>query len=227
MTWTPPTVKWKTARTVEPCGCVRRDRFDALAVPRVYTPAGLESTCEAHTDPDCPVGLIQAFSGEWLEFDAWHAWESAWYSWVVWHEIADRAEAENLSPAQVAEMQDGQRGRSLRVSKGIPNLHRPESDDGPWRPRQHERPVTPTQEAAFHRVYGWARREERILEIVKAELIRETGEGYTDADAYWWEGSGGDRVLHLDAPRVSTPQRARIRSALDLRFGPGALVWEG
>ena len=43
-------------------------------------------------------------------------------------------------------------------------------------------------------------------------------------DSFWWEGSAGSRVLHIDT-KLSIPQRNRITSAVDLLFGPDTLVW--
>ncbi len=222
MTWTPPTQKWKSGRVyrADVCACVFRERIDALATPRIHTPVGFEMVCPEHADPDLEVGLIETFQGEWMTFEAWHAWESAWYSWVVWHEISERTD---ILDAERPMMQAKQAARSRGVSQGFPNLHRVETDDGPWKPQNAIRAPGPGQAAAVVRVYGWVERDDNLKERVKAEV----GKEMFGAMAFWWEGQGGTRILHVDPEGALTlEERTQIDDVTALAFGPGVLVWE-
>lgn len=252
MPWTPPTEKWKTQR-VSPMGCgngstggigpdqcVIRERFDALANPRVITTAGFEVVCADHEDPAEPVPVMQieTFQGEWMSFAEWHAWEACFYSWVVWHEIAERTDPvldlpytdpETLItyPTQREFMQMKQARRSAVVANGVPNVNRPTTDDGPWKPTDAITNPTAAQRAAVATVSGWAFRDTRLMGEVAQGAI-DAGLPEEDNVTAYWTGSGGDRVLHANSGgRLNNSQRNQIAAAADLRFGSGRFVWDG
>jgi hypothetical protein len=236
MAWTPPAQKWKSQRKplsgcgndstggVGPAQCVIRERFDTLATPRVFTPVGFEQMCTDHTDPaePVPVGMIQLFTGEWLPFKEWHAYEATWYSWVVWHEDDLRPDT---TPEEKAEQHRKQEARSRRVAAGVPNLDRPRTDDGPWKPIHAIQNPTAAERSAVSTVAGWAQTDDRLVGQMRTEVTREN----PDADPLWyWTGSGGARVIHVDTQgELTPPQRSRVSSVIDLRFGAGRLAWVG
>ncbi len=229
MVWTAPTSKWKT-NTWYPtaCGngqCVVFQRFDTLATPRVIEIVGFREVCGDHQDAGnpVPVNRIKNFLGEWMTGDEHQAWESCFYSWVVWHEIGERG----LPAAQTKEMQAKQKARSRAKARKIANLDRAETDDGPWKPAQAIVTLAQAEQDAVPTLSGWVNRDARLQQRALAE--GETRYAIDRGSVQWWfEGSGGDRVLHVDSDgQLNAPQRNTITNAVDLSFGSGRLMWEG
>lgn len=232
MTWTPPTVKWKTQASESPTctggKCVARERFDTLATPRVIEIVGFERRCTGHTDGLAfPNDRIQGFDGEWRMIAEHLAWESAWYSYVVWHEILERAARGEFDPAGVAKAQAHQKARAKEHADkvGLPNLARADTDDGPWKPDAQPEPSSEARDG-LARAYGWFMRDDALYQRV---LQNAETEGADRAQVAWWfEGVGDDRQLHVDTGgQLTNPQRNTVESQAELSFGPGRLVWEG
>ncbi len=232
MVWTAPTSKWKT-QTWYPatCGngqCVVYQRFDTLANPRVIEIVGFSEICGDHVDVTnpVPVGRLQNFLGEWMTERELLAWERTFYSWVVSHEIGERSD---LTINQVIEMQAKQAVRSKAVAEDIPNLDRVDTDDGPWKPTDAVVTLPKAEIDANTALATWVQRDDRLQQRVFTEgETRVEGFRENDAVSWWFEGSGGGRVLHVDSGGLlNKQQQNQIDAAVDLLFGPGRLVWEG
>ena len=206
-----------------------REKFDTLATPRIVEVVGFEQRCTGHTDGLAfPDDRILAFDGQWRTVAEHQAWESAWYSWVVYHEVIDRFERGEFRPADLPRALSHQMNRAREHAEkvGLPDLARAETDDGPWKPDAQPEPTAEAKDG-LTRAYGWFQRDGHLYQRV-IQLAKNEGLDPNQTIFWWFEGVGDDRQLHVDTGgQLNVPQRNTVESAAELSFGPGRLVWEG
>ncbi len=277
MPWTPPTEKHKTQR-VDPdsCSdgkCIIRERFNALAEPRIVVPVGYMIRCGGHDDGQpLPLNMIQGFDGQWRSRRVHDGWEIAWYAWVAWHEFMDRLTVEadtlpydelaiegmielgfdiqtradfdlaatqitgdqflGLRQLDIAETRvklQNRMAEGVRLAGGLDTLNRLDTDDGPWTPDARPEPSQVSRDT-LARSYGWHQRDNALASSVLEGMEDEDPDLTRDNEllAWWFEGVGELRILHVDTGgQLSPPQRKRVGDATALQFGPDRLIWEG